>query len=99
MIGHPGELCTETFLQVGPFESETEANNALKYMETKLFKLLVGINKTTQHATKKVYNFVPMQDFTEASDINWKKSVSEQLYEKYNLTSEEQEFIENLIVK
>ena len=99
LLGKPGELCTETFLQVGPFESEIEANNALKYMETKLFKLLVGINKTTQDAPKRVYSFVPIQDFTESSDIDWNGSISEQLYKKYDLTSEEQEFIEKLIVK
>lgn len=99
LIGKPDELCTETFLQLGPFETEIETQNALKYMETKLFKLLVGINKTTQDAPKRVYTFVPIQDFTESSDINWNGSVSEQLYEKYNLTSEEQEFIEKLIVK
>ncbi|AWX31857.1 Eco57I restriction-modification methylase domain-containing protein [Methanosphaera sp. BMS] len=98
-IGKPGQLCTETFLQVGPFESEIEAQNALKYMETKLFKLLVGINKTTQDAPKRVYTFVPMQDFTESSDIDWNGSVSEQLYEKYNLTQEEQDYIEKLILK
>lgn len=99
LIGKPGELCTETFLQVGPFESEIEADNALKYMETKLFKLLVGINKTTQDAPRRVYTFVPIQDFTESSDIDWNGSVSEQLYEKYNLTQEEQDYIEKLIVK
>lgn len=99
LIGKPGELCTETFLQIGPFESENEAKNALNYMETKLFKLLVGINKTTQDAPKRVYAFVPMQDFTESSDIDWNKPVSEQLYEKYHLSSEEIEFIEKLIVK
>lgn len=99
LIGKPGELCTETFLQVGPFETEIEAQNALKYMETKLFKLLIGINKTTQDAPKRVYNFVPIQDFTESSDIDWNNSVSKQLYEKYDLNSEEQEFVEKLIVK
>ena len=99
LIGKPNELCTETFLQVGSFESKIEAENALKYMETKLFKLLVGINKTTQDAPKRVYTFVPIQDFTESSDIDWNDSISEQLYEKYNLTKEEQDFIEKLIVK
>ena len=99
LIGKPGELCTETFLQIGPFETETETKNALKYMETKLFKLLVGINKTTQDAPKRVYGFVPMQDFTKRSDIDWNGPVSEQLYEKYDLSPEEQEFIEKLIVK
>ncbi len=99
LIGKPGELCTETFLEIGPFETEIEAQNVLKYMETKLFKLLVGVNKTTQDAPKRVYNFVPMLDFTESSDIDWNNSVSEQLYEKYNLSSDEINFIEKLIVK
>ena len=99
LIGKPGELCTETFLQVGPFESEIESKNALKYMESKLFKLLVGINKTTQDAPRRVYTFVPIQDFTESSDIDWNGSVSEQLYEKYNLTQDEQDYIEKLIIK
>lgn len=99
LIGKPGELCTETFLEIGPFETEIEAQNVLKYMETKLFKLLVGVNKTTQDAPKRVYNFVPMLDFTESSDIDWNNSVSDQLYEKYNLSSDEINFIEKLIVK
>lgn len=99
LIGKPNELCTETFLQIGSFETEIEAQNALKYMETKLFKLLVGVNKTTQDAPKRVYSFVPMQDFTESSDIDWNNSVSEQLYKKYDLSSEEQDYIEKLIVK
>lgn len=68
-------------------------------MESKLFKLLVGINKTTQDAPRRVYTFVPIQDFTESSDIDWNGSVSEQLYEKYNLTQDEQDYIEKLIIK
>ena len=39
----------------------------------------------------------PLQDFTENSDIDWSKSISEidqQLYKKYNLTEEEIAFIE-----
>jgi len=99
VIGKPQQLCTETFLQVGPFETEIEAQNALKYMETKLLKLLVGVNKTTQDAPKRVYGFVPIQDFTESSNIDWNSSISDQLYEKYDLTSEEQEFIEKIIVR
>lgn len=99
IIGKPSELCTETFLQIGPFETEIETKNVLKYMETKLFKLLVGINKTTQDAPKRVYTFVPIQNFTENSDIDWNDSVSKQLYEKYNLTRQEKNFIEKVILK
>ena len=38
-------------------------------MEAKLFELLVGIKKSTQDVSRKVYEFVPMQDFTKSSDM------------------------------
>jgi hypothetical protein len=56
--------------------------------------------KTSQHGTSKTYKFVPLQDFTSNSDINWSKSILEidqQLYKKYNLTGNEIEFIEKMI--
>lgn len=42
-------------------------------------------------------DYGPLQDFTENSDIDWSKPVSEidqQLYAKYGLTQEEIDFIE-----
>jgi hypothetical protein len=44
-----------------------------------------------------VWKYVPLQDFTENSDIDWSKSVEEidqQLYKKYGLTPDEIKFIE-----
>jgi len=61
---------------------------------------LLGILKVTQDNTKKVWEFVPIQDFTEKSDIDWTKSVSEidkQLYSKYGLSKEEIDFIETKV--
>lgn len=49
------------------------------------------------HITKNNFIFVPLQDFTENSDIDWSKSIHEidlQLYKKYNLDDTEIEFIE-----
>lgn len=90
VLSVPGELCTETFLQIGPFNTKEEANNVLFYIKTKFFRALVGIKKQTQHTTQKVYEFVPMQDFSKL----W---TDEELYKKYNLTQDEISFIETMI--
>ena len=68
-----------------------------KYLATKFARLLIGILKVSQNITQVVYKFVPLQDFTQNSDIDWTKSVAEidrQLYKKYSLSEEEIEFIE-----
>lgn len=100
VLSTPGELCTETFLEIGPFPNAEEAANCIKYIYTKFFRLLVGIQKQTQHTTQKVYRFVPLQDFTGKSDIDWSKSVREidlQLYAKYGLDENDIDFIEKNI--
>ena len=90
VLSTPGELCTETFLQLGPFDTQEEAQNLLSYVKTKFFRALVGIKKQTQHTTQKVYQFVPMQDFSKS----W---TDEELYAKYNLSQDEINFIESMI--
>ena len=100
VLGTPGQLCTETFLEIGPFEVSAEAANVIKYIKTKFFRTLVGIQKQTQHTTQKVYRFVPLQDFTENSDIKWNEtidSIDKQLFIKYKLSKVEIDFIEKNI--
>lgn len=92
--------CTETYLVVGPFESEIETQNAYKYMKTKFLHFMLGLKKVSHHTTYKVYQFVPLQNFTTNSDIDWNKSIDEidqQLYAKYGLTTDEIAFIESKI--
>lgn len=91
---------TETYISIGATDNLEEAKATLKYVKTKFARALLGILKVTQDNTKKVWEYVPMQDFTKNSDIDWSKSVSEidkQLYEKYNLSDEEIEFIETKV--
>ena len=98
--GEPGSCCSETYLLVGPFESKSLAENVIKYANTYLYKFLISQIKKTQNAARGVYRFVPLQDFTDKSDIDWSKSIPEidqQLYKKYNLTEEEINFIESKI--
>ncbi len=90
VLATPGELCTETFLEIGNFDTRKEAKNCMSYLKTKFFRCLVGIRKQTQHATKQVYHFVPMQDFS-------KPWTDEELYKKYNLSQDEIAFIEKMI--
>ena len=88
MIGTPMMICTDTFLQIGVFDNCTEAENLLKYVKTKYFRTMVGIKKTAVFNYKECFTFVPLQDFTAASDIDWSRSVAEidrQLYAKYGL--------------
>lgn len=90
VLATPGELCTETFIQIGPFDTEKEMKNCYNYIKTKFFRALVGIRKQTQHATRTVYQFVPQQNFNES----W---TDEKLYKKYGLTQEEIDFIESMV--
>ena len=90
VLATPGELCTETFIQIGPFDTELEMKNCFYYIKTKFFRALVGIRKQTQHATRSVYRYVPIQDFTQT----W---TDEKLYRKYGLNKEEIDFIESVI--
>ncbi len=99
-IGEPNTCCTETFLKIGSFQTENESKNVCSYLSTKFTRLLILLNKSTQNAYRQVYRFVPMQDFSDKSDIDWSQSVNNidrQLYKKYNLTQEEISFIESMI--
>ncbi len=99
-IGTPQMGHTETFNSIGIFKSESEANNTLKYIKTKFSRAMLGILKITQANTREKWAKVPMQDFTDSSDIDWSKSISEidqQLYRKYGLSDEEIQFIEEKV--
>ncbi len=101
-IGNPNTICTESYIVVGVNLNldETSASNLCKYFTTKFARFQHSIGKASQDATSKTYKFVPLQDFTISSDINWNVSIKEidnQLYEKYSLTKEEIDFIETMI--
>ena len=98
-LGNPNMVCTETFLAIGPFNTKGESVNVQKYLETRFLRFLVGIRKL-KNMTQDTYSFVPLQDFTENSDIDWSDSIEgidRQLYKKYGLTKEEIDFIESMI--
>lgn len=88
--GDINTICTETYLLIGCFDDEKICKNVISYMKTKFFRFLILLIKNTQHGTQKVYQLVPMQDFSRA----W---TDEQLYVKYGLSKDEINFIEQMI--
>lgn len=97
VIGEIGLGSTETFMSIGLFDEKETAENLCKYIKTKFLRTMLGILKVTQDLSPSKFGYVPIQDFTLKSDINWSKSIREidkQLYKKYKLTKEEIEFIE-----
>ncbi len=89
-FGDIGTCCAETYLVIGPFASKNICENVISYIKTKFFRFLVLLKKNTQHATSKVYQFVPLQDFSHP----WTDAM---LYEKYGLNQSEIDFIESMI--
>jgi len=89
-VAEPNTCCTETYVVIGPCPTKEEAENIISYIKTRFFRFLVLLKKNTQHAAAKVYQFVPLQDFSHP----W---TDEMLYKKYGLTQDEIAFIESMI--
>ncbi|WP_374044564.1 DEAD/DEAH box helicase family protein [uncultured Porphyromonas sp.] len=99
-VADPKTVCTDSLIAIGGYDEVEEATNLKKYLETKFLRFMVGILKVSQNIYQNVYRFVPLQDFTAGSDIDWSQSVAEidrQLYKKYALTPDEIAFIEEKV--
>ena len=89
-IGEPGSISSETYLCIGPFDSKSETESVFAYMSCRLTRLLILLHKSSQHTTRKVYTFVPKQEWT-------KRWTDADLYEKYGLNKSEIAFIEKIV--
>lgn len=100
VIGKVGTGYTQSFISIGTFNTIKEAESCLKYIKTKFVRSMLGVLKVTQDNNKDVWKYVPLQDFSKNSTIDWTKSISEidqQLFAKYKLTKDEIDFIEKMI--
>jgi site-specific DNA-methyltransferase (adenine-specific) len=89
-LGEPGQVSSETYLAIGPFDSRAEAESALSYLSCRFTRFLIQLHKASQNTTRKVYTFVPSQ----AWDHIW---TDEELYAKYGFTDDEIAFIEKIV--
>lgn len=90
IVADPPSVCTFTYIVAGSFKTKTEAENFANYIKTRFFRFLVFLKKNTQHASSKVYSFVPDLPM----DQVW---TDKKLYERYDITPTEQKFIESMI--
>lgn len=90
IVAGPDTACTETYLVAGRFDTEEEARRYAAYLRTRFVRLLVSLRKSTQHANRGVYAFVP----DVPTDREWR---DEELYERYGLVQTEIEFIETTV--
>ena len=86
----PGEICSETYLVAGAFDSKEEATNYMDYLKTQFVRFLILQIAMTQQLSKASFAFVPCQDFT-------RKWTDKQLFERYDLSSEEVNYIQGMI--
>lgn len=89
LYSEPNSICSETYVVFGPFDTKKEALNAIEYINTNFFRFLLGLRKNTMMASKRVYSFIPLQDFKE----EW---TDEKLFKKYNFTIDEIEYINSM---
>lgn len=97
-VVEPGVAVTQTFLTIGAFDTEAEAQACFSYVKTKFARAMLYVLKVTQHNPRATWRFVPAQDFTTASDIDWTKSIpaiDAQLCAKYGLDPKEIAFIKD----
>ena len=100
LVGEPLVGHTQTFISFGAFDNREEAENLLKYIKTKFARTMLGTLKITQSNKKDTWRNVPLQNFTNNSDIDWSQSIAQidqQLYRKYGLSEKEIAFIEEKV--
>ena len=90
IVAGPGTACTETYIVAGRFDTIDNANRMAQFLRTRFVRFLVSLRKSTQHATRDVYAFVPAVPL----DREW---TDESLYLRYGLTDEEIAFIESQV--
>lgn len=89
-IGGPNSCCAETYLVIGPFDNRLTAENVISYTQTKFFHFMLALVKISQESRRKIYSFVPVQDFSRP----W---TDEELYQNYGLSEDEIAFIESMV--
>lgn len=82
----PGVVCTETYLVIGPFKNEKEAESVRTYMRTRLFRFLLSIRKFSQHNSTEKFSFIPEIPF----DREW---TDQAISDFFQLSEQDNEFI------
>ena len=89
-VMEPNEICVETYICIGNYQTKNEAQNLKGYLSTMFARFLMLQAMSSIMINKDAFQFVPLQDFSHP----W---TDEMLYRKYSLTDDEIAFIESMI--
>ncbi len=95
----PNEIFTDKYLCIFT-NSEAEALNAEKYFNSKFYRAGLDSKATSWNLYRQWHGNLPVQDFTNHSDINWSQSpasINQQLYQKYHFSDADIKLIESRI--
>ncbi|EOS7771017.1 Eco57I restriction-modification methylase domain-containing protein [Enterococcus hirae] len=84
----PQSVVTDSYLVIYSDEDENKVRSYLKYLKTKFYRNLLLQSVTSINLSKDKFQFIPLQDFSKTSDIDWSRStleIDQQLYTKYGL--------------
>lgn len=90
-IAKPGEICSESWLVAGAFDTEEEALSYKSYIFTKTVRFLLLQTVVSQNISKKNYCFIPDLGKYEGTYTD------SQLCEMWNITPDEFEYIKSKI--
>ena len=85
---------------IGASEDKSVVENEYKYIQTRFTRFLLMLAVSSINLSPDKFQFIPLQDFTEKSDIDWNRTIFEidqQFYRKYKLSDEEIYFIEKMV--
>lgn len=88
IVADPGTVCTETFLEVGPFATQGERDSCLSYMHTRFFKVMLFMGKGTMQVNQETFTFIPLVPF----DREWN---DEKLKQEFRLSLDEVKYIDS----
>lgn len=86
----PKSVATESYLIVGKFQNEKEAENAAAYLKTKFLRFLVSTILLTQNISRGMFEYAPAVDFS-------RRWTDELLYTEFGLDADEIKLIDETI--
>lgn len=83
----PGQVDSFSYLNIGFFDTEQEAENLVTFVSCKFTRYLLRATYSSVHVSRDNFMFVPLMDFT-------KRWTDEALYDYFELDAAERELIE-----
>lgn len=98
ILAAPYEICLETYLESGCFNTLEEAKKHAKYLMTDFVRAAVFSQKVSQHSTS-AWGNVPTQTYNESWWSESIEQICEHLYDKYEIPNHIREYIRKNIQK